>query len=129
MSVTCDEILNVAENCLSFNSEAGGRSAISRAYYASYHFVHPILENGPNDSHQGLIDYLQGDALRGNEKYNTIDLKALSFMLSNLKGKRKVADYYLGHTISKIDAEVAVGTSKRVLAKVYEMIKEDIVQK
>lgn len=129
MSVTCEDIVDIADKCLSFNSEVGDRSAISRAYYASYHFVYPVLENGPTDSHQGLIDYLQGDAIRGGEKYNAMDLKAISFMLSNMKSKRKVADYYLDQNVKRIDAEVAVLTSKKLLEKVHQMISPDIAQK
>lgn len=129
MSVTCSDILNFADSCLLNKTEVSDRAAISRAYYSSYHNVYPILENGPNDSHQGLINYLQNDAVKCGEPYNYKDLRALSFMLANMKGLRKIADYYLSEPIKRIDAEVTVKTAGRVLEKVSEMTAAKKAQK
>ncbi|PHM46616.1 hypothetical protein [Xenorhabdus miraniensis] len=126
MSITCQDLLNFAEDCSSRNDEVGYRNAISRAYYAAYHNVYPAMQGGPKDNHQGLIDYLKTDSWKGNEIYNKTDLIALGYMLQSLKDNRILSDYKLSHDMNETDARVAITTSKKVFEKITEMTKSKI---
>ncbi|HHR5867638.1 TPA: hypothetical protein ACS70L_002885 [Providencia alcalifaciens] len=128
MSIDSRELLVVAQKCALFNDEAGYRTSISKSYYAVYHTVCDILENGPTTSHQGVIDYLQGDAQRGSEKYQPTPLKALSFILTNMKGQRKIADYYLNNTMNHQDSQIAIKTAEKALERISEMTKSKIAE-
>lgn len=123
MPINCDELLAFARDCVERDDEVGYRNAISRAYYSAYHSVYPVLDNGPKDSHQGLIDYLKSDAWRGNEKYEKQTLIAIVYMLKSLKDSRIIADYRLeaSEGVSKHNAEESVELASRVHSKVSEM--------
>lgn len=127
MSITSSDLIDVAKKCITFQSESGFRTSISKSYYAVYHSVCELLQNGPSASHQGVIDYLQGDAQRGSEKYSPKELKALSFVLSNLKGQRKIADYYLNDNVEKDKASVAIRTAEKALERIVNMSEVKIV--
>ncbi|WP_340617466.1 hypothetical protein [Xenorhabdus entomophaga] len=126
MPITCQDLLNFAEDCFSRKDEVGYRNATSRAYYAAYHNVYPVMKSGPKDNHQGLIDYLKTDSWKGNEAYNKADLIALGHMLQNLKDNRIVSDYNLSHNVKEVDAKVAIATSRKVLEKVTEITQSKI---
>ncbi|POU76103.1 hypothetical protein C3370_03880 [Leclercia sp. LSNIH7] len=123
MSVNSHDILGFAKDCHDRNDEIGYRNAIGRAYYSSYHHVLPTMNNGPKDSHQGLIDYLHGDACRGYETYDTKYMKGIGFILSQLKAQRIIADYRLDQNVSSRQSSVAIGMAERLIDKCSEMTK------
>ncbi|MDE9544769.1 hypothetical protein [Xenorhabdus bovienii] len=126
MSITCQDLLSFAEDCFSRKDEVGFRNAISRAYYAAYHNVYPAMQGGPKDNHQGLIDYLKTESWKDNEEYKKPDLLALGYMLQTLKDNRILSDYKLSHDVKKIDAEMAIATSRKVLEKITEITQSKI---
>ena len=123
MPVNSQDFLGFAKDCHQRNDEIGYRNAIARSYYGAYHHVLPCMVNGPKDSHQGLINYLQGDASRGSEVYEARYLKGISFILSQLKAQRIVADYRLDQSVTSKQSEVAILTTERLFAKCTDMLK------
>lgn len=123
MPVNSHDFLTFAKDCHKRKDEIGYRNAIARSYYSAYHHVLPCMVNGPKDSHQGLIDYLQGDASRGSETYEAKYLKGISYILGQLKAQRIIADYRLDQSISPQQSEVAILTTEKLFAKCAEMTK------
>lgn len=123
MSVNSHDFLGFAKDCHDRNDEIGYRNAIGRAYYGSYHHVLPTMTNGPKDNHQELINYLQGDACRGYEKYDAKYLKGIGFILGQLKGQRIIADYRLDQHVSSRQSSLAIGMAERLFEKCSEMTK------
>lgn len=123
MPVNSEDFLGFAKDCHKRNDEIGFRNAIARSYYGAYHHVLPCMAHGPKDSHQGLIDYLQGDASRGSEAFDAKYLKGISFILSQLKAQRIVADYRLDQPVTFKQSEVAIGMTERLFDKCAEMLK------
>lgn len=122
MSVTSNDFLLFAKDCITRSDEIGYRNAVARAYYAAYHHVLPCMEHGPKDSHQGLIDYLKGDAWRASsEKYERTSLAALAIALQSLKDQRIVSDYCLDSDIDKLSANTAVRTAEKLMDRCNQM--------
>lgn len=122
MAITYLDILEFSKNCMKLESETGYRNAISRSYYAAYHCVYPSMVHGPQDSHQGLINYLARSDTPEREKYEKRDLLALHYALQNMKGMRVVADYSLANDgMSMINAKTNIATSEKAINKILEM--------
>ncbi|MBL5932263.1 hypothetical protein [Lelliottia amnigena] len=123
MPVNSHDFLGFAKDCHARADEIGYRNAIGRAYYSSYHHVLPTMANGPKDSHQGLIDYLHGDACRGHETYDPKYMKGIGFILTQLKAQRIIADYRLDQQVSAKQSGLAIGMAERLIDKCSEMTK------
>lgn len=122
MAVTYLDILNFSKGCMKAENEVGYRNAISRAYYAAYHCIYPSMAYGPQDSHQGLIDYLARSDTSAREQYDKKDLLALHYALKNMKGMRVVADYSLNNgEMNMINAKANIATSEKAINKMLEM--------
>ncbi|QHP76218.1 hypothetical protein EKQ45_09720 [Proteus vulgaris] len=122
MAITCLDILEFSKGCIEIENEVGYRNAISRSYYAAYHCIYPMMMHGPQDSHQGLIDYLARSDSAEREKYNKKDLLVLHYALKNMKGMRVIADYHLTcDGMNKINAKANIATSEKTINKMLEM--------
>lgn len=122
MAVTYIDILSFAKDCINRDDEVGYRNAISRAYYAAYHCVYPLIRYGPKGSHQGLINYLlQADSAK-KESCNKKTLLALAYAMQNLKGMRVIADYSLNNeNMNKVNASSSIITSEKLINKIKEI--------
>ncbi|RJL19354.1 hypothetical protein [Pectobacterium polaris] len=122
MAVNSIDFLNFAIDSASRGDEIGYRNAVARSYYCAYHTVCPLMKGGPKDSHQGLINYLSGDAWRTNaEIYDKDNLKSLSFILKFMKDQRCLSDYVLDGNVRKKDADVAISTCNKLINKCSAM--------
>lgn len=121
MSVTPEEFMDFANDCIVRADEIGYRNAIGRAYYGAYHLVNPLMKYGPKDNHQGLINYIKGDAARGSESYDKRYLIAVSYILQSLKDQRIICDYDLDTKIGEIQAKAALKTANKLVEKCTEM--------
>jgi len=124
MPITSPEIIDFAKDCLSRQDEVGYRNAIARSYYGAYHLVKGMMVNGPKDNHQGLIDYLRGDACRGHESYNRKNLLALSYALQSMKDQRIISDYFLDETVDLVQAQTAIITAEKLVARCLDINSE-----
>ncbi|WP_227720563.1 hypothetical protein [Yersinia proxima] len=124
MPVTSDDFLNFARDCVIRDDEIGFRNAVARSYYSAYHLVNPLMRNGPKDNHQGLIDYLKGDASRGHESYSKRNLIAVAYILQSLKDQRIICDYELNDLIGELQAKTAIITTEKLMTKCTEMMDE-----
>ncbi|KKF38466.1 hypothetical protein [Hafnia alvei] len=126
MPVTSNDFLSFAKDCVSRSDEIGYRNAIARAYYAAYHHVLPCMEHGPKDNHQGLIDYLKGDAWRASsEKYERSSLVGLAMALQSLKDQRILSDYNLNSDFDKLSADTAVRTAEKLMDKCNQLTQSE----
>ncbi|EKN4195067.1 TPA: hypothetical protein ACV98Q_000732 [Yersinia enterocolitica] len=126
MPVTSSDFLLFAKDCITRSDEIGYRNAIARAYYAAYHHVLPCMLHGPKDNHQGLIDYLKGDAWRtSSEKFEKRSLVALGMSLQSLKDQRIISDYSINSEIDKIGADSAIRTAEKLIEKCNQMTRTE----
>lgn len=123
MPVNSHDLLSFAKDCHDRADEIGYRNAIGRAYYSSYHHVLPAMVNGPKESHQGLINYLQGDACRGHEAYDPKYMRGIGFILTQLKAQRIIADYRLDQHVTSKQSGLAINMAVRLIEKCAEMTK------
>lgn len=121
MSVTPEDFITFANDCVGRDDEIGFRNAIARAYYGAYHLVNPLMKHGPKENHQGLIDYIKGDAARGSESYEKRYLIAISYVLQSLKDQRIISDYDLEANIGEVQAKAAIITANKLVTKCTEM--------
>ncbi|HBE9077671.1 hypothetical protein [Serratia fonticola] len=124
MPVSSIDIHNFAKDCIDRKDEIGYRNAIARTYYSAYHLVSPLMKNGPKENHQGLIDYIKGDAARGCEKYERKYLIAISYILQALKDQRIISDYRLEEIVDELQAKAAVATTEKLVVKCGEMTRD-----
>ncbi|HAX9726175.1 TPA: HEPN domain-containing protein [Serratia marcescens] len=123
MSVNGNDFIDFANDCMSRNDEIGYRNAIARSYYGVYHHISGILNNGPRESHQGLINYLDTEAWKGNEKFEKNFLRGLAMMLQTMKDKRVMADYDLITTLTITDANESLKTANRIMERCQNAAK------
>lgn len=112
MTIQKEDLLAVADQLLSGETEACWRSAVSRAYYAAYHGCDdwhnqlpvPGSDNGPRGgTHQVLINRLRNPA-PGTKGEVVILSRILAAKLEVLRGDRHVADYRLDETLDEARA-------------------------
>lgn len=125
MSIQKEELLALAGELINGPTEAHWRSAVSRAYYATYHgskewyvtLPLPGSNIGPNGGmHQQFIN-----ALRNPAPGTTAELckksKLLGARLDVLRIQRKAADYNLQETLDKASASNAYAQATEILSK------------
>ncbi|BAO87729.1 hypothetical protein [Caballeronia cordobensis] len=101
MSIEVADLLGLAQQLSSGNSECEWRSGASRAYYAAYHKALSVadrcLPQSPVSAgqHERLTDRYKAEGTKG---------KALAYMLIDLKRVRTHADYRLSSAFSQHDA-------------------------
>lgn len=104
--------------------EAHERSAVSRAYYASFHSCREVIEElglsvpDHSASHQRVINALRDS---GDRK-----LKALSNKLKDLKGMREKADYDIEYRLPKHTLTVAIRKAEIILQDCQEKSEEGV---
>lgn len=116
MSVTSQDFISFASNCILRNDEIGFRNAIGRAYYGAYHHTIAKMVNGPKQSHADLINYLQGEAWKVPlETFDKKKMIALSHVLLTMKSQRTLSDYKLHLNIGKDKADLAMTNASNAL--------------
>ncbi|MGJ8524096.1 hypothetical protein R84981_002814 [Carnimonas sp. R-84981] len=121
MSIRGRDFLKVAKLCQEEGSEVACRSSASRSYYALYHEVCSALVHCPPYNHEGVIRYLTEGSQRHREPYELTDLMSLGAVLRQLKKKRVFADYNLGETFDKNDAESTIKSATKTIDKIDSM--------
>jgi uncharacterized protein (UPF0332 family) len=121
MSIQGRDFIKAAQVCMSYECEAGYRSAISRSYYAMYHETCEILTCCPRTTHDGVVQYLTSDARRKSEPYELMSLIQLGAVLKQQKTKRKRADYQLNENISHVEANASIMAVEKMLEKIDAM--------
>lgn len=122
MSVQCTDFLKFAIDSSARGDEIGYRNAVARSYYCAYHRVNGMMKKGPKDSHQGLIDYLHGDAWRLScELYEKKYLVALAHTLKAMKDQRVISDYGLNDSVDKMNSDAAIATCNKLLDRCRDM--------
>ncbi len=128
MTIAAPDILDVAQQIRAFSSEAGNRSAISRAYYSVYHsclewektFASPGSQSGPEGGfHQQLINRLRNPAPEVRDPGLRMLSKKIAARVEALRTKRVAADYLLsavGH--GNVDAENCCAQATDVMQQI-----------
>lgn len=122
MPINAEDFYNSATETIKDNSsEVYCRNAVSRTYYSMYHKVLSILDKEPlsypgKGVHGSLITYLESDAAN-DESIDFMKLKALSYMLRQVRERRVCADYKLEEAIALKDAEESINMAKRFIDK------------
>ncbi|SPX94724.1 Uncharacterised protein [Morganella morganii] len=81
------------------------------------------MKNCPPTSHQGVAEYLQHNAWKGNEPYSKSDLRVLGIVLQQQHSKRKWSDYDLVRNITENDALESIKTVQKMMDKLSDMKK------
>ena len=130
MPVSPSDFLTLAKSLSERDSEIEWRSAVSRAYYATYHQLldfpdrFDMFGEPGQGSHDQLFKTLRAAKCRGG-KSNAIKgkLMVLGNDMLQFKQQRTLADYTLPGTITKSDAQMAVETAESVGATAAEALK------
>ena len=118
MSVSGNDFLSIAEMYKDLDSEIGYRMCVGRSYYAMYHLVKDLLTHTVppckrGGMHEALVVYLQ---THNSEPYCKIELRKLSYILTQGKTLRREADYELdSDDINKDTAEAQVQQTMRLI--------------
>lgn len=125
MPVSAQELLEAAQVLAQQPSEIWLRSAISRAYYASYHrcrawersLPEPGFNVGGNGGrHQELINRLQHPAPRCGEELRSRS-RSSGFQLAAQRARRVQADYDLDDVVSVDAVDKQLEEARQVLAR------------
>lgn len=125
MSVTKEDLLQLANDLLLNSTEVHYRSAVSRAYYAAYHGclgwhanmpVPGSIDGPPGGVHQQLLNQLRNGApgWSSDQKYLG---RVLSIQLGGLKVRRIMADYQLGMPFDEATAATNCATAGALLSR------------
>jgi hypothetical protein len=108
------DILRDAEQLSgAITTEARRRTILSRAYYAALHYLklHPCaaeFRDRPGRSiHRSLVEHLAQSKNRS--------VTHCARLLIRLRGRRELADYYLGDTITAAMAEEALEDAREII--------------
>lgn len=125
MTIAAHEILTVANLICGFSSEAGYRSAISRAYYSVFHscleWEKSLALPGSGSGHEGghhqqLINRLRNPAPEVKDPDVRILSRKIAARVEALRTKRVAADYFLsaaGH--AAVDAANSCAQAASIL--------------
>lgn len=115
MPINANDMLSIAEELSESSNEAKIRASIGRSYYSAYHHGLEYFEitdtkswvGGRGGVHQKLIDYFASNNHR-----------AASYMLTDLKTRRHLADYKLADSLSQEDAQYSVKLVRSFIEKI-----------
>jgi len=115
MPIKADDMLSIAVELSESTNEAKIRASIGRSYYSAYHHGLEYFDitdtknwvGGRGGVHQKLIDYFADNNHR-----------AASYILTELKTRRHLADYKLADTLSQEDAKYSVNLVRSFLEKI-----------
>lgn len=122
MSITPDDLLAQA-SAFPRDTELSVRVTVNRAYYAAFHAAYLFHKTLPAPGklpstqcgvHETLYHQLKCPTIPAAEQ-SAIISKRLGIMGTDLKAKRKLADYDLGCEVSVSDAEYAISQARKVL--------------
>lgn len=126
MSVTPSDFLAEAKAAAIRSDEIGRRQAISRGYYAAYHWAESLSGQFANPAsygrartHQELIDRMQSvdrKKIKGGTLANQI-----APLLARGRALRVKADYFLNEDIFESEARAAIAHAERVQALVAQL--------
>lgn len=123
--ISSHDILTTAKHCAAEGTEAGARSATSRAYYSMLHEAISSLEHLPNFSHEhhkNTVGYMTNSAECKNEPFPVRSLKALGFVLKQWRDARNEADYDLaGVTWTKDNAQDGIEAAEEFFQRWSEL--------
>ena len=125
MSITKEDLLQLANDLLLNSAEVHHRSAVSRAYYAAYHGclgwhanmpVPGSVDGPPGGVHQQLFNQLRNGAPGWSISQKSLG-RVLSMQLGGLKIRRTTADYHLGKPFDEATAATNCATAGTLLSK------------
>lgn len=89
----CDGYLQLAKNLSVINDEASLRSAVSRAYYASYHKAKIFAQNSGIKFSSGKRSEIHQEVINFLRSHKNEDIALLSLELDRLRNNRNKCDY------------------------------------
>lgn len=125
MSVTKEDLLQLARELVLTADEVQWRAAVSRAYYAAYHGCVVWHEGMPTPGsagskpvgvHQTLLNQLRNGAPEWTPDHKFLG-RTLSAQLNALKAKRKVADYSLDEFFDQALAASDCAAAENLVSK------------
>ncbi len=120
--MTPRQFLVVAEDLFEGDTEAHWRSAVSRAYYASFHAGRHLLEKcgfrtpESERGHRHVSDRLSNSGHDG--------IRAAGVSLDTLRGFRNLADYNLSAVFSRLTADRQIEAAKAII-EALEAVEAD----
>jgi uncharacterized protein (UPF0332 family) len=104
---------DTAERLAQGPAEGDWRSAISRAYYAVFHFFHEFLQaNGLDIGRGGQCHF---NLYSGLLNCGAVEVAAIASRVDSLRAQRVGADYDLGRPVTKRTAQSAVSQSRPLI--------------
>lgn len=112
MAIDKSEFLEFANNLPAIN-EINNRNAISRAYYAAFHYCNEAFYSNRQASggvHARLIDGLI-------KSTNSAD-RQIGYILQDIRNRRTIADYELTHEVTPTDRETTIKLATKLIKQI-----------
>ncbi len=125
MAITPQDLLEYAESLILESGEIRLRNAAGRAFYAAYHSCLPLcdrLESGPDlreGTHRRIIRLLSD--YHGPDESISRRIRALGVMYKQVRDLRSKADYEIDSDFTEGEAEMVLGTVKRIVERTAEL--------
>ncbi|MEO5371590.1 MAG: hypothetical protein H7833_16090 [Magnetococcus sp. DMHC-1] len=132
MSITCKDLLRLAQRLAGSHLEVDLRDAGSRAYFAAYHACHQLGEHlgllapqvrEQEGHHKRLIRAMQMAKISGLDQDDPA-VRRLGQALRSLRDQRNAAEYRLGKSFVRSQAKQMIFTSERILSEVERILWE-----
>ncbi|MCZ6841903.1 MAG: hypothetical protein O7G32_03620 [SAR324 cluster bacterium] len=130
MGVTPEELLAYAESLIQQPAEISIRNAAGRAFYAAYHACSPInerLDPGlkfKEGTHQKLIRLFT--EYHGADDDTSRKVRILGAMYRQVRDLRSKADYEIDSEFTLGEAQVLLGTARRIIDRTVELNRVDL---
>ncbi|MBF0426340.1 MAG: hypothetical protein HQL66_11045 [Magnetococcales bacterium] len=132
MSITCRDLLRLAQRLAGSHLEVDLRAAGSRAYFAAFHACHQLSQalgllaphvQEQEGHHRRLVRAMQAAVMAGGDQAD-YPVRRLGQALRSLRDQRNVAEYRLGKSFVRSQAKQMVLLSTHILDEVERILWE-----
>jgi len=132
MSITPQDLLDIAESIYANGGEISHRSATNRAYYSSFHLCsefadsYPLPEPPYAQNVTGSHDRLAKKFSTYSEEKNKTTINSIGYILLAFKSLRSEADYGISNDFPESKSKEAIVFSKRLRDKVSSCLSSNV---
>lgn len=123
MPVEAHHFIAAACDCCDGEAEIDWRNAMSRAYYGAFHWAQRHEDRCRPLPHHVDSGGSHEKVIRRYEHHGENAAKAIAYVLTDLKNKRKVADYQLDQTLTQQDAKTQVAAAQKVVERISTLFQ------
>lgn len=120
MAVQPCDFVTAAETLSAGATEIDWRNAVSRAYYGAFHHASLHVDRCKAIPHHAERGGSHEAAIRRFELNGDTAGKSIAYVLTDMKTKRKTADYRIESGVSAAEAVTQVAKARKVIQKISD---------